>query len=86
MAIGEAYFAVRHHYGVPERAARTALLDALQGGLVAPLEGEFVLECLTARGGAGLMDRFILQEYARREILTLTLDRRMATLPGARPL
>ena len=35
-AIGEAYAALMHHYGVASADARSGLLDALTSGLVAP--------------------------------------------------
>ena len=37
--IGEAYVAVRHHYGVTKADARSGLIDVLRSGLVAPLNG-----------------------------------------------
>lgn len=84
--IGEAYIAVQHHYGASKEAARATILQALQGGLVAPQNGQAVLEALQATGGAGLMDRLIAQDYSRAGLETLTLDRRMGSLPGAQRL
>ncbi len=84
--IGEAYVAVQHHYGVTRGDARTGLLDVLRSGLVAPLNGRAVFEALEAANGAGLFDRLIADEYARAGMEVLTLDRRMAALPGARRL
>ena len=84
--IGEAYVAVQHHYGVTRADARTGLLDVLRSGLVAPLNGRAVLEAIEAANGAGLFDRLIADEYARAGMEVLTLDRRMAALPGARRL
>ena len=84
--IGEAYVTVQHHYGLSANEVRTALLHAFEGGLVAPLNGESVLNALAAPGGAGLMDRLIAEGYAQADMETLTLDRRMASLPGARLL
>lgn len=55
--IGEAYVTVQHHYGLSANEAHTALLDVFESGLVAPLNGESVLNALAAQGGAGLMDR-----------------------------
>ena len=84
--IGETYIAVQHHYGVSKDAARLALTGALTSGLVAPLNGQPVLMALRETGGAGLIDRLIAEDYSRTVSETLTLDRRMAALPGVRRL
>ena len=84
--IGEAYVAVQHHYGVSKANARVALTGALTSGLVAPLNGQPVLRALQETGGAGLIDRLIAEDYSRTVSETLTLDRRMAALPGVRRL
>ena len=84
--IGEAYVALQHHYKVPKNAARGALLDVLGSGLVTPLNGPSVLDALRDFGGAGLVDRLIVDGYSHDSLETLTLDRRMANLPRARLL
>ena len=84
--VGEAYVAVRRHYGVSGADARSALIDVLTSGLVAPLNGRAVIEALEARGGPGLFDRLIADDYSRAGLETLTLDRRMASLPESRLL
>ena len=84
--IGEAYVAVRHHYGVSKADARAGLLDLLRSGLVAPLNGQDVMDALRASGGPGVMDRLIVDEYARVGVDILTLDRKMAALPTARKI
>ena len=84
--IGEAYVAVQHHYGVSKMDARVALTGALTSGLVAPLNGQSALLALREAGGAGLVDRLIAGDYSRTVSETLTLDRRMAALPGVRRL
>ena len=84
--IGEAYIAVQQHYGVSKAAARAGLLDVLRSGLVKPLNGRVVLATLETRAGPGLLDRLIADEYSRAGLETLTLDRKMATLPGSRRL
>lgn len=81
--IGEAYVTLQHHYGATKAAARQALARTLTSGLVTPLNGRAVLDALSASSGAGLMDRLITDNYARAGLETLTLDRRMATLPTA---
>lgn len=84
--IGEAYVAVQHHYGISRSETRAGLLDVLQSGLVAPLNGRSVIAALEASGGAGLFDRLIADEYSRASLQTLTLDMRMAALPHVRRL
>lgn len=84
--IGETYVAVQHHYGVSKAAARRSLLDVLCSGLVKPLNGSEVLAALETRGGPGLFDRLIADEYSAAGLETLTLDRKMANLPGCRHL
>ena len=84
--IGEAYIAVRHHYGVTRAEARGGLLDVLRSGLVAPLNGHPILEALETSGGPGLLDRLIANDHAREDLDVLTLDKAMATLPRARLL
>lgn len=81
-AIGEAYAALMHHYGISSANARSTLLDVLTSGLVAPLNGQAVIEALAASGSPGLFDRLIADDYARAGLETLTLDRRMASLPN----
>ena len=84
--IGEAYVAVQHHYGVSKADARAGLAEVLRSGLVAPLHGRAIFAALEAPGGGGLLDRIIADDYSRADLEVLTLDRRMAVLPGARRL
>lgn len=84
--IGEAYVAVQHHYGVARGDARAALLDVLQSGLVAPLNGRPAIDALSATQPPGLFDRLIANDYSRAGLETLTLDRRMASLQQAQRL
>jgi predicted nucleic acid-binding protein len=84
--IGEAYIALQHHYGVTKAEAREGLASLLQSGLVAPGNGQHILQILAHAGGCGLLDRLIADDYRRADLLTLTLDRKMAKLPGARLL
>ncbi len=84
--IGETYVVLQHHYGVPKPEARAALASVLSSGLVAPLNGAGVFAALEARGGCGLLDRLIADDYRVAELVTLTLDRRMAALPQSRRL
>ena len=84
--IGEAFMAVRHHYGVTSADARAELSNTLKSGLVAPLNGPAVFEVLAASSGPGLFDRLISNDYSRSGLETLTLDRQMASLSGAQLL
>lgn len=84
--IGEAYIALQHHYGVAKSDARDGLASVLRSGLVAPLNGAAVFEALGTESGCGLLDRLIADDYRRADLATLTLDRKMASLPGARLL
>jgi predicted nucleic acid-binding protein len=84
--IGETYIALQHHYGVSKPDARTALLSVLRSGLVVPLNGPGVFAALEATAGCGLLDRLIADDYRRAELITLTLDRKMAALPQTRRL
>ena len=84
--VGEAYAALMHHYGISSVNARATLLDVLTSGLVAPLNGRTVIEALRSQTGPGLFDRLIIDDYSRAGLEVLTLDRKMANLPGARAL
>lgn len=84
--IGEAYIALQHHYGVSKADARLALATVLTSGLVAPQNGAGVLTAIQSTTGCGLLDRLIANEYHRAEMVTLTLDRKMAALPDVRRL
>ena len=77
---------MQHHYGVGKSDVRNGLHSVLTSGLVAPLNGQAVLMALQETGGAGLVDRLIADDYSRTVAQSLTLDRRMATLPGMRRL
>ena len=84
--IGEAYVALQHHYGVSKSDARAALASVLKSGLTAPLNGTGVFAALEAGAGCGLLDRLIADDYRRADLITLTLDRKMAALPQVQRL
>ena len=84
--IGEAYIAIQHHYGIEKGTVRSELSRTLLSGLVAPLNGRAVNDLLEARGGAGLIDRLISDDYSQQGLSVLTLDQRMASIKGARRL
>jgi len=84
--IGEAYITLQHHYGVSKADARSAISSVFESGLVSPLNGSQALAAIAESSGCGLMDRLITDDYHQRGFVTLTLDRRMAKLPGAQAL
>lgn len=84
--IGEAYLVLQHHYEVSKPEARAALVSVLRSGLVAPLNGAGAFAALEIATGCGLLDRLIADDYRRAELITLTLDRKMAALADARLL
>ena len=84
--IGEAYITLQHHYNISKDDARTAMLELFASGNVRPLNGAPVLQLLAESGGAGLMDRLIIQDYAYRNVTVLTNDKQMSKVEGARRL
>ena len=76
--IGEAYVAAQHYYGVDALTTRNALLDVLHSGLTKPLNGHAVFARLESNSGPGLLDRLIVDDYARLDMETL--DRKMASV------
>ena len=84
--VDEAYVTIQHHYGVSDAETREGLIAVLTSGLVAPSNGHGVISMLEERQGAGLFDRLIADGYSREGMETLTLDRRMSSLPGVQRL
>jgi len=82
IVIAEAYAVLQHHYALSKSDARTAILLALTSGLVVPTHGDAVLHALRETKGPGLTDRLIALDYASQRSTVLTLDRKMAALPG----
>lgn len=80
--IGESYITLQHHYKLSKTDARKGIREFLVHGLVSPLNGAPILDVLDEDGGAGLMDRLIVQDYQARKIKVLTNDRKMAMVPG----
>jgi len=84
--IGESYVALQHFYGLSKADACAGILKLLTASDVRPLNGEAVLACLRAKGGPGLVDRLIAQDYAGHDARVLTNDKRMARLEGVQQL
>jgi predicted nucleic acid-binding protein len=84
--IGESYIALQHHYKIDKPSVRLALKEVLQSGLVSPLNGNNVIKLLQITEGCGLMDRLIEDEYHQANLVTLSLDKRMCSLPNTQAL
>ncbi len=82
IVIAETYAVLQHHYALSKSDARMAILLALTSGLVEPTHGDAVLHALRETKEPGLTDRLIALDYARQRSTVLTLDRKMAALPG----
>ena len=80
--IGEAYITLQYHYSLAKEDARAAILQLFNTGSISPLNGQSVFEILNVRGGAGLMDRLIADDYQNRGVKVLTNDKRMAKISG----
>jgi predicted nucleic acid-binding protein len=85
LVIGEAYFALRHHYEVPHRKAIAALqaLSADSRIRCTGVAGRVLANMPDKETGAGLMDRLIHGAYEFEGITLLTFDRDAGRLTGA---
>ena len=89
LVVGESYYALRHHYGVPHGEAVTALHLLLQDSRVQAtgVAARVMNELREGSPGAGLMDRLIHGDYAQREAAALaTFDYAASRLPEAQLL
>ena len=86
IVVAEAYAVLQHHYGLTKADTRHAMLAVLTSGLVEPLHGDAVLDALRETKEPGLTDRLIVLDYNRQRTSVLTLDRKMAALPGCERL
>lgn len=82
LVLGEAYFALQHHYRVPKDEARERILGMLRSNVVAASPVEAIHAFETA-GGAGVVDRLIHERHRALHAVTVTFDRKMAALEGA---
>lgn len=85
LVVGESYFALRHHYGVPHRQAIAALRTLLgDPRIIATGAARRVLDEVQNEAAApGLMDRLIHGDYDRTGAVLLTFDRDAGRLPGS---
>lgn len=79
--IGETYLALVHCYGVDRQDARTGIRSVLTSGLIAPIGGTQVTAIL-AEPSTQLVDRLIVNHYARQGLRTLTQDEAIGHLDG----
>jgi predicted nucleic-acid-binding protein len=88
LVIGEAYFALRHHYAVPHRKAIAALTALISDPRIRCTGiAERVLATMPEKdAGAGLIDRLIHGGYESEGMVLLTFDRGAARLPGGQLL
>ena len=86
MVIGEAYIALQRHYGVSKLSAKSALRSVLTSGLVQPVHGQAALDALAATKGIGLLNRLTTGDYLAAALDTLTLDKKMASLPRTKQI
>ena len=84
--IGESYITLQYHYRLAKADAREGIRKFLEEGIISPLNEAPVLDVLKEDGGAGLMDRLIVQEYQAKGLPVLTNDRRMARITGVQML
>jgi len=84
--IGEAYITLQFHYGISKSDAKQGIRTLLSEGVISPLNGSSILEILKNNTGAGLVDRLIVQDYQQKGLITLTNDKAMAKIPGAKAL
>jgi predicted nucleic acid-binding protein len=86
LVVGEAYFALRHHYEVPHRRAVQALRALLADPVVRATgsAADLLASVPDTEAPPGFMDRLIHGDYARHGATLLTFDRRAARLQDAR--
>jgi predicted nucleic-acid-binding protein len=81
--LAEAYYGLVHHYKQEKDQARAILLRMISSGVVAadPQELSVALE---PSGGAGMVDRLILNDYRARQAVTLTYDHALGAAGAVR--
>lgn len=88
LVVGEAYFALLHHYAVPHAEAVAALLALVSDRriLSSGVAHEVLAEVRRSDSQPGVMERLITRGYAQQGAATLTFDRDASRLPGVRLL
>jgi predicted nucleic acid-binding protein len=84
LVVAETFYALRHHYRVPETVARDRLREFLDSG-VAHVDPVGAAEALVplAQGRAGLVDHLIVTRHRALGAITATFDRQQTRLEGA---
>ncbi len=87
LVVGEAYYALRHHYDVPHADALEALHTLLRDPRIyASGLAPQVLAQMQNSTKPGLIDRMICADYDQDGFATVTFDRDLSRLPTARLL
>ncbi len=83
VVVAEAFFALRHHYRIPDTLALEQLALVFDDPAVVGESAPAVLAGLPSASEPGFVDRLILQHARDRRHGLLTFDRALAALPGA---
>lgn len=81
VVVVECYFALRHHYDVPDREVRAKLRQLLESGVVVA-RPRGVAALLELGPPPGLADRLIHHRHVELGASTLTFDRAQAGMEG----
>lgn len=81
LVVTESYFALRHHYEVPDPEVRARLKQLLESGVVLSRPAGMA-EVVGESGAPGLADRMIHHRHRALDAGTLTFDRDQAKLEG----
>lgn len=79
LVVTEAYFALRHHYEVPDPEVRARLRQLLESGVVLSSPAGLA-EVVGETSGLGLADRMIHHRHRSLDAGTLTFDRDQSKL------
>ena len=85
LVVSEVYFGLQHHYEVPKKEAKQALIQLLDSTKVKPEKNGKALLALKDEenlGGAGLVDRMIILQNLDYTHETLTFDKKMTKITG----
>ncbi len=77
LVVAEAYYALRHHYGVPDDVARAQLAALLDSGLL-ETDPPKLSRATRAPPPPGLVDRLIQSRYSQLGAVTRTFDKALA--------
>lgn len=83
LVVGETYYALQHHYGIPKREACALLRQLLESGAVVANPAGMAAVVGLAGNGTGLVDRLIHLRYQDHGATTVTFDAQQGRLTGA---